>query len=86
MLFDDIERNELDYENLPESIFGYINHDDSRGATHMRNTLESWFKGFPLRHRKDLRERFRSDDDQNHEGAFFELFLHELLTRLEFSL
>ena len=52
----------------------------------MRNTLESWFKGFPLRHRKDLRERFRSNEDQNHEGAFFELFLHELLSRLEFSL
>ena len=51
-----------------------------------RNRFESWFKGFPHEHQKDLRERFQSDDEQNHEGAFFELFLHELLTRLGFSL
>lgn len=51
-----------------------------------RNGFESWFKGFPPEHQKDLRERFQSDDEQNHEGAFFELFLHELLTRLGFSL
>lgn len=50
------------------------------------NRFDSWFDKFPLEHQKDLRERFRSDDDQNHGGAFFELFLHELLTRLGFSL
>ncbi len=86
MLFDDIERNELDYEKPPESIFRYLNYYDWPGATCIRNRFESWFKKFPLPHRKDLRERFRSDEDYNHEGAFFELFLHELLTRLEFSL
>ena len=50
------------------------------------NRFESWFEKFPLAHQKDLRERLRSPDDQNHEGAFFELFLHELLTRLGFLL
>ncbi len=69
-----------------ESMFRDINHYDWPGATDIRNTLESWFANYPLQRRTDLRERFRSDDDQNHEGAFFELFLHELLTRLGFSL
>ena len=50
------------------------------------NKFDSWIDRFPLKHRKDLRERFRSDDYQHHGGAFFELFLHELLIRLGFSL
>ena len=86
VLFDDIKRNELKSDSPSESIFRHINHYDWPGATYIRNTLESWFENYPLPHRRDLRERLRSDDDQNHEGAFFELFLHELLTRLEFSL
>ncbi len=86
MLFDNIKRSELKSDSPSESIFRDINQYDWPGATHIRNTMESWFENYPLQHRTDLRERFRSDDDQNHEGAFFELFLHELLNRLGFSL
>ena len=86
LLFDSIERNELKSDTPSGSIFRDINHYDWPGATFIRNTLESWFEKYPTRHRTDLRERFRSDRDQNHEGAFFELFLHEVLTRLGFSL
>ena len=86
MLFDNIKRSQLKSDSPSESIFRDINQYDWPGATHIRNTMESWFENYPLQHRTDLRERFRSDDDQNHEGAFFELFLHELLNRLGFSL
>ena len=86
LLFDNIGRSELKSDSPSESMFRDINHYDWPGATDIRNTLESWFENYPLQHRTDLRERFRSDDDQNHEGAFFELFLYELLTRLGFSL
>ena len=86
MLFDDIERSELKSDTPSESLFRVMNHYDWPGATRIRNRFESWFKKFPFAHQKDLRGRFRSDIDQNHEGAFFELFLHELLTRLGFSL
>lgn len=86
LLFDNIGRSELKSDSPSESMFRDINHYDWPGATDIRNTLESWFENYPLQHRTDLRERFRSDDDQNREGAFFELFLHELLTRLGFSL
>ena len=60
----------------------YFHDNESRDL----NKFGPWFDKYPLKHRKDLRERFRSDDDQHHGGAFFELFLHELLTRLGFSL
>lgn len=86
MLFDDIRRSELKSDSPSESMFRDINQYDWPGATSIRNTLESWLENYPCRHRADLRERFRSNDDQNHEGAFFELFLYELLTRLGFSL
>lgn len=88
MLFDNIERKELTSETPFKSLFQDINLYDRYGMDRIRNELEAWFKKYPDENKKDLRARFRSDDDHihNHEGAFFELFLHELLTRLGFSL
>lgn len=50
--------------------------------THLRNNLESWFEKFPPESQKDIGGRFRSDIVEQHEGALFELFLHELFTQL----
>ena len=86
MLFDDIERDELRSGTPFVSLFRDVNQYDWPGADHVRNTIESWFKKYPLEHQNELRNRFRDDNDSNHEGAFFELFLHELLARLGFSL
>ena len=49
----------------------------------VRCELERWYRRFPDP-QGDLRSRFRSDDT-NHDGAFFELFLHELFLRLGLS-
>ena len=86
MLFDDIERYELRSDTPFVSLFRDINYYDWPGADKVRNKLESWFEKYPDAHKKDLRERFCSDEDYNHEGAFFELFMYELLSRLGFSL
>lgn len=87
-LCDDKARNRLDNENLPESSFQCLNDYDWPGATCIRNSCESWFKKLPIdiEVREDIRARFRAKDNQNHEGALFELFLHELFTRLGCSL
>ena len=46
-----------------------------------------WLTRFPSDGKCDLKKRLRkSTDDQNHQGAFFELFLHELFWRLRCSL
>ena len=45
----------------------------------VRDHCEQWFQGIPEGKRADLRGEFRSSDDSAHNGAFFELFLHELL-------
>ena len=86
MLFDGIDRDELRSDTPFVSLFQDINHYDWPGADNIRNRLELWFNQYPDAHKQDLCERFRSDEDYNHEGALFELFLHELLTRLGFSL
>lgn len=85
-LFDDIERDELQTGTRFVSLFRDINYYDWAGADKARNRLESWFEKYPDPHKTDLRARFRSGDDYNHEAAFFEVFLHELLIRLGFSL
>ena len=46
----------------------------------VRNLWEGWYARFPDGS-GSLRSRFRGDD-HNHDGAVFELFLHELFTRL----
>jgi len=49
----------------------------------VRNQWDGWYSRFPDAS-GSLRSRFRGDD-HNHDGAVFELFLHELLTRLGLS-
>ena len=83
-LFDDKARREIvDEVSFPQSLFEQLNDydflEDCRG---IRQKCELWFKHFPVQHQSNLRGRFRSTNNGHHEGAFFELFLHELLIRL----
>ena len=84
-LFDNRARHEIDDEvNIPQSLFKQLNNydyyvDDYRS---IRQKCELWFEYFPVQHQINLRQQFRSPDNGHHGGAFFELFLHELLIRL----
>ena len=84
-LFDKIDQSPLCFENMPESSFQCLNEIDWPDGVRIRRNLETWFKRFHHSAQKDLRGRFRSDNNHTHEGAFFELFLHELITRLGFA-
>ena len=44
--------------------------------------MEQWFDRYPTTGQAELCARFRSDNNTQHQSAFFELFLHELLFRL----
>ena len=82
-LFDDMKRTDASSRQRNEPFFAYLNRTADPGATEIRGRLESWFERFPVEARDDIRRRFRGDDDQDHRGAIFELFIHELLTRLD---
>ena len=83
-LFDNFERDSSGSDEKHASPFQFIN----KSAPHdwVRSVLESWFRDFPSHGQHDLRNRFRSNETPNHEGALFELFLHALFIRLNCSL
>ena len=85
-LFDDIKREPATSMSNRYSAFVALNQDGSPGAQDLRDNLESWFWKFPSDSKDDLRGRFRSDLPDSHGGAFFELFLHELLINLGFTI
>ena len=81
-LFDDIERELSTSMSNLYSAFVVVNLDGSPEKQDLRDKLESWFQKFPTDGQNDLRARFRSGSHEDHEGAFFELFLHELMINL----
>lgn len=82
VLFDDIERDVRPQTHEYVPAFRALNRFDWPGAAHTRANCESWFRRFPEPAQAHLRSRFRSHRNHEHEGALFELFLHELFTRL----
>ena len=83
-LFDCADRSEVDHIHEPISRFEGVNRSPDRSMQNVRHMLETWYRRYPDPH-GDLRNRFRSDD-ANHDGALFELFLHELFLQLGLSI
>lgn len=69
-----------------EPVFDYYNRSARRDVAVIREILEGWFTRFPGSAQADVRQRFRPQIERQHQGAFFELYLHELLTRLEYRI
>ena len=82
-LFDDVVRDDTGAALYAEPKSEYLNRSARPAAQRIRDLLELWFSRYPEEQRLDLRGRFRSPDDNHHLGAFFELFLHEFLLRLD---
>ncbi len=81
-LFDEMERNDHELAQYAEPLFAYLNRTARVEFATIRRELEEWFARYPASNQAELRARFRSHIDSQHQAAFFELFLHELLLRL----
>jgi hypothetical protein len=79
MLFDDIPRSDLDIPDQHETAFAYLNRSGRPVAARVRQSMEGWLSRYPAHDRDALISRLRSSIDDQHLGAFFELFIHELL-------
>jgi hypothetical protein len=77
-LFDDKVRID-DAVSYSQPLFDLLNNSGSPEIDRIRHYLEGWFGRYPSLHKPDLRGRFRSAIDSQHNSAFFELLLHELL-------
>src|SRR6266849_2045527 len=86
MLFDQVERTEDRLKNERESTFAYLNASARAPMTAAREVFEGWFASYTESGKADLRARFRSPIDAQHQSAFWELYLHELFSRLGFTL
>lgn len=79
---DAIDRSDGGPAAYSESHFSYLNRSGRQDVGVIRTLLEGWFARYPIAHQSELRARFRSVDAVPHHTAFFELYLHELLTRI----
>jgi hypothetical protein len=85
-LFEDRDRDFLGSRENRESWFAYLNRSTRPEMQIVREELERWYVNFlNLTNKKAAQElwsNFTSKDTPNQDGAFFELFIHELLLRL----
>lgn len=84
-LFDAMERSDTEPAGFAEPTFIYYNRSARPECERARCLLEQWFAAFPTAGQEDLRARFRSDNDHNHAGAFFELYCYMLLRKQGFA-
>jgi hypothetical protein len=84
-LFDEYKRTNPCPARHGESGFQFLNRVDQPYWAKVRAALEAWFLNVPAAARLGLRARFRRSDDGAHHGAFWELYLHEMLRSAGFS-
>ncbi|MBZ5507267.1 MAG: hypothetical protein LAO78_17545 [Acidobacteriia bacterium] len=84
-LFDLGTRTETRVKGHSEPEFTYLNQSARPSVYALRGILEEWFQHFPRAAQTDLRSRFRDSSNSQHYGAFFELYVHELLIRAGYA-
>jgi hypothetical protein len=83
---DDIARVQHRPKYEAEPLYAYYNTSARPSVTALRGLLEQWFAQYPDEARTDLRERFRSPIDVQHQAAFFELYVHRLVSCMGYGL
>lgn len=83
-LFDDYPRTDNSAPRHSESTYDLINRRTGQRWDQIRSDLNQWFETYPGGGQEDLRRRFQSAKSDQHVGAWWELYVHELLMRLNF--
>jgi hypothetical protein len=81
-LFDNTQRTNDSPAAMSEPKWAFLNRTARPEFAAVRDLLEQWFDRYPIDSRDELGSAFRSSNDRQHLGAFFELYLHELLRSL----
>jgi len=81
-VFDDSERTDASPAKHRESTFEFLNRVAGDYWEHPRVLMQTWLDRLTEdQDYNDLRQRFRSRDDEQFRSAFLELYLHECLVR-----
>ncbi|MGA9284021.1 MAG: hypothetical protein WBV85_01120 [Solirubrobacteraceae bacterium] len=86
MLFDDRVRDDPSPASAQEDSFTFLNRVDTPYWAQVRDLLEEWFSRYPVAEGVFLREDFRSRQAGQHVAAWWELYLHEMFTRLGYEI
>jgi hypothetical protein len=81
-IFDALTRTDRHPARHLDSTFKFYNRVAGPVWDRIRDNVESWFKDFPADGHADVRARLRSTSDEVFSGAFWELYLHQSLTRM----
>jgi hypothetical protein len=81
-LFDAGQRTNSEPAGHSEPRYTFLNRVDTPYFSRVRELLESWLDHYPPEGRKDIVGRFRSPDDAQMMGSFWELYLHEVVRRM----
>ncbi|WP_156223672.1 hypothetical protein [Pseudactinotalea suaedae] len=85
-LFDDFKRTDATPATHQESSFEFLNRVAGDYWEHPRALMQEWLDRIPsAQEYDDLRQRFRSRDDEQFRSAFLELYLHEILVRAGYA-
>lgn len=86
ILFDDIPRTDPSPASGQEDSFTFMNRVHQPYWAEIRCVLEDWYRRFPADEAVGLRKRFRSRRPGQHWSAWWELYLHELFSCLDFEI
>ena len=86
MIFDDVVRTYQGPADHGEPHWDILNRSTRPEMQQARERVETWFGQLCPAMQAGVRERLRSSDDQQLTAGFWELYLHELFTRLGYEI
>jgi hypothetical protein len=85
-LFDVGDRSYMGWREPFESSYAFLNRSARPRFAKPREVLEGWFQDYPAYNQEKLSKDFGSSIDQQHLGAFFELYCYSLLRQQGFDI
>jgi hypothetical protein len=85
-IFEDVARAYSGPADHGESHWSFLNRSARPEFDEARGRIESWFAHLCPALQPGVRQRLRSEDDQDFAAGFWELYLHELFMRLGYEI
>lgn len=84
-IFSEIARDDPSRRAHGDGQFTFLDRVAGPYWDQVRELIEDWFSRLCPDAQADIRGRLRSSDDRHVRGAFFELYLHECLLRMGYT-
>jgi hypothetical protein len=85
-LLDDRPGDNDDYRRPDETTYAFLDRVSGPDFAAPREMLNAWFERWPTDDREQLRTRLKGKKPSDFDGAFWELYLHEVHYRLGFTI